>query len=141
MKYKTQIILASLFFLSSVLIHFSPFFKKKSTETIILSSLTGQVKNDGNYYKILKKKIGKKIFLEIFNINNIDSNSTKILLQGSFDAHYDLVRKASNLFLKDINGDQIPEIFAPTYDYGLKSYYNIYSYSVSAQTFLPIHLK
>ncbi len=97
----------------------------------ILSTVTGDIMGDGSVLKVVKVKSKLGLFLEVYKPNQ-DGFSTKMAridLKDTKDGYFNFNGKTANLALKDINGDSIAEIIAPSFDEDFVAHLNVYSYN------------
>ncbi len=94
----------------------------------ILTTLTANLINNGEEYKILKVEDGPQLFIEVYLYNSKARRLMKIdkkQLKHRRDGFYKFEKEATNLFTADLNNDGILEIIAPTYTQELKPFLNI----------------
>jgi len=139
----TSVIFFALF-LVSVFLYFSPSLRSPFREYFapperkILSVAEGQV-IPGETSRVLKVQTPDGIFIEVYG--HIEKGVTpliqKIKLPDRRDAHFQFQGRATNLALKDLDGGNVFEIIAPTYDASTIPHLNIYKYNVEAKSFAP----
>ena len=115
----------------------------------VLATARGPVIHTDMKAKVIKLRTHDGIFIEVYggrqrhHLSLVD----RILLPDKKDGYFHiqshlryqsrLHKEASNLALKDLNGDQVLEIIAPTFDNQLNARLNIYSYNKKTQQFVP----
>ena len=105
----------------------------------VLSSLEAVF--DGRKYKVLKLRDIEGILIEIYEIDQETSAIQFVdrsYLSDNKDAYYDMNDKKMNLFLKDINKDNIPEIITPSYDRNLVAHLNIFAFDPMTRKFVKL---
>ena len=112
----------------------------KHDKRTLLSTVTGDLMNNGTAVKVLKLKTSSGIFLEF--LGSMDSGSRPLLEQISlgdpFDAYFDLAGEATRLAIVDLNGDGKYELIAPTFDENMTARLNAYRFNESNNSFEPI---
>jgi hypothetical protein len=110
-------------------------------ERLILSSVIGKIlKNDHQPFKVLKVKKGNQIFLEIYSLLR-DGRSPiigKLLLEDVKDGFFNFSGEATNLVLKDVDGDENMEILAPTFDGNLAAKLNVFKFNQETGQFFKM---
>lgn len=102
----------------------------------ILASASGPLLSEGGVAKVIKIRTSEGIFLEIYGRTPEGTRPllARIQLPDRRDGYFSFGKVTSNLFIHDIDSDNIPEIVAPTFDESLMAHLNIYSFN-------PITLK
>ena len=97
----------------------------------ILSTVTGDIMGDGSVLKVIKVRSKVGLFLEVYkpNQNGASTKMAQIELKDSKDGYFNFNGRTANLALKDINGDSIAEIIAPSFDEDFVAHLNVYSYN------------
>lgn len=111
--------------------YFSP------AERKILSVAIGQVTPEGSA-RVLKVLTPRGVQIEVYAAadgSNIERLIEAIPLGDTHDGYIQFQGRATNLALKDMNGDHIYEIIAPTYNGDLVPQLHIYSFNVATQKF------
>ena len=107
----------------------------------ILSSVSGDVFGNGRNAKIIKVKTHNGLFIEIYELK--DTNPPRlhqqIKLRDRRDGHFLFNGESSNLVLDDINGDQVMEILAPSFDNNFTAHLNVFTYSPEQQRFIEMN--
>ena len=107
----------------------------------ILSSVSGDVFGDGVIAKILKVKTAEGLFLEIYEMN--ESQSPRLLqtiqLADRKDGYFMYNGEAANLILDDVDGDQVADIVAPSFDHNLIARLNVFSFSKTRRSFIRMN--
>lgn len=124
------------FFLLSIIFFFSPSVRAPlrgyfaPPERRILSVATGQAVPLKDV-RVVKLATPTGIILEIYGPleNNLEPLIDSIRLPDARDGHFQFRGRASNLALKDMDGDGIFEIIAPTFDNSLIPHLNIYRFN------------
>ena len=118
-------------------------------EREVLAVARGPVVHTELKSKVVKLRTHEGIFIEVYGGPQLHHLSLmdRFLLPDKKDGYFHvqthlrfesrLHKEASNLALKDLNGDRVLEIIAPTFDNKLNARLNIYSYSKQAQSFVP----
>jgi len=104
----------------------------------ILSFVIGDLLNNGKRVKVLKVRENRELFLEIYSLNESENSSSlleKIPLFHNRDGFFTFNGESSNLALDDIDGDEIIEILAPSFDNNFAAYLNIFHYNPELNRF------
>lgn len=130
--------------LLSVVITISPTARKtfkntflKNNQRTILSTVSGDVFNNGKLIKVVKVKEQNKILLEIYDYPEMGARKLldQIILRDYLDGYIQSGLETLNLALKDMDGDQILEIIAPSFDSDMNPHVNIFRYNSSIERF------
>lgn len=112
--------------------HLSP------SEREVLSVAIGPVLPEGPA-RVVKIKTVDGIQIEIYGPIKQDSSSEPLVdtihIQSTHDSHMQFQGRATNLALKDMNGDKLYEIISPSYDQDLTPRLNIYTFNSSSKKF------
>ncbi len=97
----------------------------------ILSTVSGDVIGEGQDLKVVKVKSKAGLFLEVYKPTQegFSSKIAQIKLDDRTDGYFNFNGRASNLALKDVNGDEIAEIIAPSFDEDFVAHLNVFSYN------------
>lgn len=109
-------------------------------ERKILSVATGRIFPDRGMGKVLKIMTADKgIVLEIYseNPNGVATLTDRLEIGKQRDAYFQFQARATNLALKDMDGDNIFEIIAPSFDAALVSRLNIFRFNSDTKHFEP----
>ena len=93
------------------------------------------------HYKIVKIRAAKNLYLEIYEWKGhegIFDLVDRVRLTDSKDAYYKLEEKQTNLFLKDMDNDNFPEIITPSYDKNMIAHLNVFSYDVDNKKLIKL---
>lgn len=106
-------------------------------ERRILSVASGEIFPDGKTGRVLKLLTKEGIVLEVYGTteNNVSPLLDTIRLEDKRDAQFQFRGRATNLALKDMDGDHVFEIIAPSYDDSLVPHLNIFRYNSSTGHF------
>lgn len=147
--------LLCVFFVFSLVAALHPSIRKRiyvwhhQGEREVLAVARGPVIHTELKSKIIKLRTHEGIFIEVYGGPQLHHLSLidRFLLPDKKDGYFHvqthlrfesrLHKEASNLALKDLNGDHVLEIIAPTFDNQLNARLNIYSYNKKAQKFVP----
>lgn len=109
-------------------------------ERQVLSVAVGQVM-PGAIAQVVKIKTPSGIVIEIYKEAAPDADKNtfvdRILLNDAHDAYFQFKGRATNLALKDMNGDSVFEIIAPSFDSSLVPHLNIFRYNKDSSKFEP----
>lgn len=131
----TGLFFLALFTFSVVVFFYSPlrqswriFFGGPERE--ILSVAVGHAIPDGDV-RVVKVATHEGLFLEIYGMpkDGLEPLIDRVKLPDKRDAFFQFKGRATNLALQDMDGDQVYEIIAPTYDDALVPHINIYRYN------------
>lgn len=102
----------------------------------VLSTLEAQFSEGGPKFKIIKVKSSGKLLIEIFKQNeSLWSPFADFAFDERYDGYFNHDSKASNLFLKDLDGDSISELILPSYDGNFNARINVIKYRVATEDF------
>ena len=104
----------------------------------LLAKTTGQLFPGGPKVVVLKVQESGSLFLEIYqedNASGVQTLLSRIRLEEKRDAHFTFQGNATNLALGDMDGDDVLEIFAPTFDEQMIARLNIYKYNKDQNNF------
>lgn len=107
-------------------------------EREVLSVASGPIFSDGQTGRVVKLLTRRGVILEIYGptaADNVQPLFDQIELKDLRDAQFQFRGRATNLALKDMDGDRIFEIIAPTYDSSLLPRLNIFRYNKDTQKF------
>ena len=105
----------------------------------VLSIATGAIEA-GKTFKVIKIKTSKGLFIEVYgdSPNQIRPLLDRIKLPDNKDGYFMIKGQATNLALKDIDGDNSMEIIVPTYDSNLVAHLNVYKYDPFSRRFIQM---
>lgn len=94
----------------------------------VLSTVSGPLLQDFGRAKVVKIKTHEGLFLELYGQRDgamplLD----RIKLADRRDAFFNFGGLTTNLFLHDVDGDQILDIVAPSFDESLVAHLNVYT--------------
>jgi hypothetical protein len=129
-------LLLTIFFITSVFIFFNASIQKPWREQFlpperkILSVAFGRAL-PGHDVRVAKVQAREGLFIEVYGPveNGLEPLIDRIKLPDRRDGQFQFQGRATNLALQDLNGDQVFEIIAPTYDDSLVPHLNIYYYN------------
>lgn len=105
-------------------------------ERVVLSTVTGNITQDGILSKVIKVRSENKIFIEVYQLGaNGQELISKLPIPHSHDGYFHLRGESSNLILNDVDGDSIPEIVAPSFDHNMVAHLNVYKYDRESNSF------
>lgn len=105
-------------------------------ERVVLSTLTGNITNDGMLSKIIKVRADNQLFIEVYQVGEDGQELiSKLALPDSQDAYFHLRGESANLLLNDVDGDSVAEIVAPSYDANFVAHLNIFKYDPQSKSF------
>jgi len=81
----------------------------------LLASLETSLNVKDHKYKVLKIMSGKKIWIEIYDLNRPRAHAVSFDIDSKADGQMFVNNKTSSLFASDLDGDAIMEIVAPTF--------------------------
>lgn len=95
----------------------------------VTSVLVSKVKKD-QPIKIVKIKTHEGLFLEVYSDKavSIQPLLSRVKLKDPYDGYFQFATQSSNLALSDINGDEILDIVAVSFDKNQKGHLNIYNF-------------
>lgn len=102
----------------------------------VLSVATGKIFPDADG-RVIKVQTPDQIIIEIYGPLKEDTPPLleQIVLPDKRDAQFQFRAKATNLALKDLDGDNVFEIIAPSYDSSLVPHLNIFRFNPSTGRF------
>ena len=104
----------------------------------IIASIEADLSEQGNKYKVLKIQSEKGLFVEIYNANSNYNKVAEFSLFNAYDGHLTIEGQATNLALKDLDGDQITEIIAPSFSKSQEPKVHIFKFNLPLLTFEEI---
>lgn len=111
----------------------------RGPERKLLSSVVGDLRNDGTSIKILKFRTRNGIVLEFLGSSDTGARPLldRVILSDPYDGHFDFAGEATRLAIVDLDGDNHLELIAPTYDENLVAHLNIFKYNSVTKKFDP----
>lgn len=109
----------------------------------VLSTATGNIVLDKLTAKVVKVRTGDGIFIEVY-AQKEDGNLSlisKLQIPDVHDGYFSINGESSNLIINDIDGDNIAEIIAPSFDKDLIAHLNIYKYDPDSNSFFFLEEK
>jgi hypothetical protein len=105
----------------------------------VLAVASGAMFRDARIQRVVKVLTPEGINLEIYGPleKGVQPRLDTVFIQDRRDAFFDLQGRATNLALKDMDGDGRPEIIAPTYDRDGVAHLNVFSYDLNTNKFTP----
>lgn len=107
----------------------------------ILATAEGDLFGNRQIHTVVKVRTPERIVIEVYDA--LEDHARKLIdtieLADRRDAHYHLLGQAVSLALKDMDGDRLPEIVAPTYDDQLTPHLNVFKFNKENQRFEPYH--
>jgi len=107
-------------------------------ERQVLASLKTDLNLEGSQYKVLKIKSGKKIWIEIYNLNTPEKHAIAFGVDAKANGQMMVDKKASALFASDLDGDNIMEIVSPTFNKDFQPQINAYKLDTDSGDFLQM---
>ena len=97
----------------------------------ILSTAKGPILKDFALSRVIKVRTNSGLFIEIYGgaKNGARPLLDRVQLPDRRDGYFSFGGRTSNLFVHDVDGDQIPEIIAPSFDENLVAHLNVFSYN------------
>jgi hypothetical protein len=130
---------ASFFFLLNGQARQSLQFFFRPPERKVLSTLSVDLFGKNQVNRVVKVLTPDAVLVEIYG--PIEDQGRKIIdtikITDRHDAYYHLLGQAVNLAAKDMDGDRMPEIVAPTYDASLVPHLNVFKFNQQNQHFEP----
>ncbi len=107
-------------------------------ERTVLSVATGMILPDAPG-RVVKLLTPEGVVIEAYGPINTEKQPLidRIVLKNQRDAHMQFQGRATNLALKDLNGDRIFEIIAPSYDSRLIPHLNIFKLNLESKKYEP----
>lgn len=103
---------------------------------VVLSTITGKLTDDGISSKVVKVRNNHKIYIEIYKLYESGQELvSKLSIPDVHDGYFHIKGESSNLMLNDVDGDNIPEIIAPSFDQDLVAHLNIFKYDKNSKSF------
>ncbi len=112
--------------------------KNRAPFRTIISSIEADLSQQGNKYKILKIKSEEGLSIEIYDSNSNYNKIAEFSLFNKYDGHIMIEGKATNLALKDLDGDQVTEIIAPSFSKNQEPRVHIFKFNLPLLTFEEI---
>ncbi len=106
----------------------------------ILSTVVGDLKNDGSVVKVLKLKTRMGISLEFLGAMEVGVRPLmeRISIDDPYDGYFDIAGEATRLAILDLDGDGKNELIAPTFDENMVARLNAYRFNPSTERFEAI---
>ena len=97
----------------------------------VLSTVSGPLLINSGSAKVIKIKTQEGLFLEIYGLGAEGGRPLldRIQLPDRRDGYLNFGTNTANLFLQDMDGDDVPEIIAPSFDENLVAHLNIYRFN------------
>lgn len=88
---------------------------------------------------MIKIKTHEGLFLEIYGLSAEGGRPLldRIQLPDRRDGYLNFGTNTANLFLQDMDGDDVPEIIAPSFDENLVAHLNIYRFNPTSLKLEP----
>lgn len=97
----------------------------------VLSASSGPLLKDSQVAKVLKVKTQEGLFIEVYGRTPEGGRPLldKVQLPDQRDGYFTLGGMTSNLFIDDLDEDNILEILAPSFDDNLNAHLNVYFFN------------
>lgn len=103
---------------------------------VVLSTVTGEITSDGILSKVVKVRNDNQIYIEVYKLYDSGQELvTKLSIPDVHDGYFHIKGESTNLLLNDIDGDQVPEIIAPSFDKDLVAHLNIFKFDSGSKSF------
>jgi hypothetical protein len=116
--------------------YFSGLFQNNSR--IVLAQIETDLEMPNKRFKIVKVKDQQSLWLEFYNLNLSEDRVAAFKISSKFDGQMFVGERASSLFVSDLDGDQILEIIAPSYDRDMKPKISTFKYNPITDSFSRI---
>ncbi|MCB0364305.1 MAG: hypothetical protein H6624_14395 [Bdellovibrionaceae bacterium] len=105
----------------------------------VLSSATGPYLDVFPASRVIKVRTNDGLFVEVYgrNQNGARPLIDRIQLPDRRDGYFSFAGRTSNLFIHDVDGDDVPEILAPSFDDNLMAHLNVYRLNVETLKLEP----
>lgn len=105
----------------------------------MLSSATGPYLDVFPASRVIKVRTNDGLFVEVYgrNQNGARPLIDRIQLPDRRDGYFSFAGRTSNLFIHDVDGDDVPEILAPSFDDNLMAHLNVYRLNVETLKLEP----
>lgn len=105
-------------------------------QRVVLSTITGSITGDGVMSKVVKVRADDQIYIEVYQLYDHGQELlSKMAIPDVHDGYFHIKGESTNLMLNDVDGDQIPEIIAPSFDKDLVAHLNIYKFDKNSGSF------
>lgn len=105
-------------------------------QRVVLSTVTGEITADGVLSKVVKVRSEDKIFIEVYKMYESGQELiTKLAIPDVHDGYFHIKGESTNLLLNDVDGDNIPEIIAPSFDKDLVAHLNVFKFDSNSNRF------
>lgn len=104
----------------------------------VISTVSGDLKGDGTKYFVIKIRTPRGLKIEIYEEDekNGKAKAGEFEFPNAKDTYLNAEGETSNLILKDISGDGVPDIVVPFIDSNMDSQINSYYYNTASGKFL-----
>lgn len=111
----------------------------RPAEREVLSIAVMDILGNGQANRVVKVKTPDAIVIEVYG--PLEDHGRKLIdtirLPDKHDGYYHLLGQAVNLAIKDMDGDRLPEIVAPTFDADMNPHLNVFKFNKEIQRFEP----
>lgn len=105
-------------------------------QRVVLSTITGDITNDGILSKVVKVRSDNQIYIEIYKLYNSGQELvSKLVIPDVHDGYFHIKGESTNLLLNDVDGDKVPEIIAPSFDKDLVAHLNVFKFDKNSKSF------
>jgi len=112
-------------------------FKQQFRE--ILSTTRGPLLKNFTLSRVIKVRTNEGIFIEIYGGGTTRPLLDRVRLPDRRDGYFNFGGTTSNLFVHDLDGDQVAEIIAPSFDENLIAHLNVFSFNTNTLKLEPKH--
>jgi hypothetical protein len=109
----------------------------KPPERQVLSAASVDLFDKNQVTRVVKVKTPDKILIEVYG--SLEDHGRKLIdtieIPDPHDGYYHLLGQAVNLAMKDMDGDRLPEIVAPTFDSEMQPHLNVFKYNQENRRF------
>lgn len=133
-----------IFLLSLAICLYSPWRNKlqnslRGPDRQLLSTVIGDLRNDGKPIKILKFRTRDGLVLEFLGSGEAGARPLldRVTLADPYDGYFDFGGEATRMAIVDLDGDKKFELIAPSFDQNLIAHLNTFKYNAQTEKFEP----
>ncbi|MGH1467443.1 MAG: hypothetical protein ACRBBP_00990 [Bdellovibrionales bacterium] len=110
----------------------------QSTDREVIATLETSLSMPNKKFKVLKIRSKSDLWIEVYDLSLSEDRVAQFQLLGKVDGQMFVNKKSSSLFASDLDGDQILEIIAPSFDSKLHPKVHAFRYNPITDSFSEI---